>query len=149
MSTYNPGFNVQSWSIGNEATGRGGVSDLLCSCTGMLATLTSQNRGPRSLKPKSLTTANGSTIDESKNRTSSNVYNGHLNLLDSATKYKDAKFFVIKSYSEDNVHRSIKYSIWASTPSGNKKLDAAYRDAKEKERDTPIFLLFSVIYFKP
>ena len=133
--------------MGKEANGRGGTGDLLCSCTGMLATLTAQNRGPRALKPKSLTTENGSSIDESKNGTSSDVYNRYLNPLDFATTYKDAKFFVIKSYSEDNVHKSIKYSIWASTPSGNKKLDAAYRDAKGKDWDIPIFLLFSVIYF--
>ena len=65
--------------------------------------------------------------------------------MDFATDYKDAKFFVIKSYSEDNVHKSIKYGVWASTPNGNKKLDAAYREAKENHGTCPIFLLFSVI----
>ncbi|KAK8661313.1 hypothetical protein V6N13_052207 [Hibiscus sabdariffa] len=58
--------------------------------------------------------------------------------------YSDAKFFVIKSYSEDDVHKSMKYNVWASTPNGNKKLDAAYREANEKLDDCPIFLLFSV-----
>ncbi|KAL7221982.1 hypothetical protein ACSBR1_023833 [Camellia fascicularis] len=58
------------------------------------------------------------------------------------TEYKDAKF-IIKSYSEDNVHKSIKYGIWASTPNGNRKLDAAYREAKEKNT-CPVFLFFSV-----
>ncbi|KAK3145830.1 hypothetical protein QOZ80_3BG0258110 [Eleusine coracana subsp. coracana] len=58
--------------------------------------------------------------------------------------YSDAKFFIIKSYSEDDVHKSIKYNVWASTPSGNKKLDAAYLEAKEKSSDCPVFLLFSV-----
>ncbi|XVF06223.1 hypothetical protein REPUB_Repub06bG0029000 [Reevesia pubescens] len=58
--------------------------------------------------------------------------------------YSDAKFFVIKSYSEDDVHKSIKYNVWASTPNGNKKLDEAYREAKEKPDVCPIFLLFSV-----
>lgn len=56
--------------------------------------------------------------------------------------YSDAKFFVIKSYSEDDVHKSIKYSTWSSTSSGNKKLDAAYNHAKEN--GCPVFLLFSV-----
>uniref|UniRef100_A0A803PHS6 YTH domain-containing family protein n=1 Tax=Cannabis sativa TaxID=3483 RepID=A0A803PHS6_CANSA len=143
VSNYRPGSNGQTWSVSKEAK-EGGKHDLLCSCTGMLATQTAQNRGPRALKKKSLTAGNGSIINESKNGTSPNVYNGNLNLLDSSIKYRDAKFFVIKSYSEDNVHRSIKYSVWASTPSGNKKLDAAYRDTKEKEQDIPIFLLFSV-----
>ncbi|CAL4919061.1 unnamed protein product [Urochloa decumbens] len=58
--------------------------------------------------------------------------------------YKDAKFFVIKSYSEDDVHKSIKYNVWASTPNGNKKLDAGYREAQEKSNDCPVFLFFSV-----
>jgi len=58
--------------------------------------------------------------------------------------YSDAKFFIIKSYSEDDVHKSIKYNVWASTPNGNKKLDAAYQDAQQKSGSCPIFLFFSV-----
>lgn len=53
-----------------------------------------------------------------------------------------ARFFVIKSYSEDDIHRSIKYEIWCSTEHGNKRLDAAYR---EREREGgAVFLFFSV-----
>uniref|UniRef100_M4CBA5 Major facilitator superfamily (MFS) profile domain-containing protein n=1 Tax=Brassica campestris TaxID=3711 RepID=M4CBA5_BRACM len=64
---------------------------------------------------------------------------------DFVTDYNDAKLFIIKSYSEDNVHKSIKYNVWTSTSNGNKKLDAAYREAKdEKEQPCPVFLLFSV-----
>ncbi|KAF8732180.1 hypothetical protein HU200_016152 [Digitaria exilis] len=66
------------------------------------------------------------------------------NRADFAETYSDAKFFIIKSYSEDDVHKSIKYNVWASTPNGNKKLDAAYQDAKEKSSESPVFLLFSV-----
>ncbi|KAL9240202.1 hypothetical protein vseg_014448 [Gypsophila vaccaria] len=58
--------------------------------------------------------------------------------------FKDARFFVIKSYSEDDIHKSIKYSVWASTPNGNKKLDAAYQEAIGKPDGCPVFLLFSV-----
>ncbi|KAK8477925.1 hypothetical protein V6N11_014336 [Hibiscus sabdariffa] len=58
--------------------------------------------------------------------------------------YLDAKFFVIKSYSEDDVHKSIKYNVWASTSTGNKKLDAAFHEVKEKPDSCPVFLLFSV-----
>jgi hypothetical protein len=39
----------------------------------------------------------------------------------------DARFFVIKSYSEDDVHKSIKYGCWTSTAQGNARLDAAWR----------------------
>ena len=53
-----------------------------------------------------------------------------------------ARFFVIKSYSEDDIHRSIKYEIWCSTEHGNKRLDQAYREAV---RDAaPLYLFFSV-----
>lgn len=42
-----------------------------------------------------------------------------------------SQFFVIKSYSEDDVFRSIKYNVWCSTDHGNRKLDAAYKAAGE------------------
>jgi len=54
---------------------------------------------------------------------------------------KGARFFVIKSFSEDDIHRSIKYGIWCSTEYGNKRLDAAYR---EREGKGPVYLYFSV-----
>lgn len=53
----------------------------------------------------------------------------------------NARFFVIKSYAEDDIHRSIKYSIWTSTEHGNRRLDQAYREQKGKGH---IYLLFSV-----
>eukprot|EP00697_Spironema_sp_BW2_P011151 gnl/Spiro4/26748_TR13285_c0_g1_i1.p1 gnl/Spiro4/26748_TR13285_c0_g1~~gnl/Spiro4/26748_TR13285_c0_g1_i1.p1 ORF type:complete len:474 (+),score=68.21 gnl/Spiro4/26748_TR13285_c0_g1_i1:58-1479(+) len=52
-----------------------------------------------------------------------------------------ARFFVIKSYSEDDVHKAIKYGVWASTESGNRRLDVAFRESSE---NGPIFLFFSV-----
>merc|ERR1719477_276147 len=54
---------------------------------------------------------------------------------------KNARFFVVKSYSEDDIHRSIKYEIWCSTEHGNKRLDAAFR---ERNGQGPIYLFFSV-----
>lgn len=54
---------------------------------------------------------------------------------------KNSRFFVIKSYSEDDIHRSIKYEIWCSTEHGNKRLDAAFR---EREGKGPVYLFFSV-----
>lgn len=52
-----------------------------------------------------------------------------------------ARFFVIKSFSEDDIHRSIKYSIWCSTEYGNKRLDAAF---KERDNKGQVYLFFSV-----
>ncbi|XP_020113836.1 uncharacterized protein LOC109727994 [Ananas comosus] len=67
---------------------------------------------------------------------------------DFPVEYPYAKFFIIKSYSEDDVHKSIKYNVWSSTPNGNKKLDAAYEDAQRlsalKGVNCPVFLFFSV-----
>ncbi|XP_077365723.1 YTH domain-containing family protein 3 [Festucalex cinctus] len=54
---------------------------------------------------------------------------------------KNGRVFIIKSYSEDDIHRSIKYSIWCSTEHGNKRLDGAYRSLGGKG---PLYLLFSV-----
>lgn len=56
---------------------------------------------------------------------------------------RDARFFVIKSYSEDDIHRSIKYEIWCSTEHGNKRLDTAYRE-RTKDGQGVVYLFFSV-----
>jgi len=110
---------------------------------GSLEFLNEQNRGPRAAKPKKQDTEN-SSVDDKSERTAPLVESELYNRLDFATEYKDAIFFVIKSYTEDHVHRSIKYNVWASTASGNRKLDSAYREAKQKEDHCPIFLFFSV-----
>ncbi|XP_022226171.2 YTH domain-containing family protein isoform X2 [Drosophila obscura] len=68
-----------------------------------------------------------------------NNYNPKLMDLNKATT---ARFFVIKSYSEDDIHRSIKYEIWCSTDHGNKRLDDAFKE-RHKEGGN-ILLFFSV-----
>ncbi|KAL7411220.1 YT521-B-like domain-containing protein [Mrakia frigida] len=52
-----------------------------------------------------------------------------------------ARFFVIKSYTEDDVAKSLKFEIWSSTTFGNKRLDKAF---KESAAVMPIYLFFSV-----
>lgn len=54
---------------------------------------------------------------------------------------KHARYFVIKSYTEDDVHKSLKYNIWASTELGNQRLDKAFNESANKG---PIYLFFSV-----
>ena len=56
-------------------------------------------------------------------------------------RLKDVRFFIIKSYSEDDIHRSIKYSVWTSTEHGNRRLNDAF---KEQNKKGPMYLLFSV-----
>ncbi|KZT26615.1 YTH-domain-containing protein [Neolentinus lepideus HHB14362 ss-1] len=63
------------------------------------------------------------------------------NPVDFDTKPAFARFFVIKSYTEDDVHKSLKYEIWSSTDPGNKRLDKAF---KETAGRGPIYLFFSV-----
>ncbi|CAA0841571.1 evolutionarily conserved C-terminal region 2 [Striga hermonthica] len=115
------------------------------------------NRGPRakssSKNTKSFTPSalavKGQNIPltgaaDNENNLSSTPDREQYNKPDFPDSYSDAKFFVIKSYSEDDVHKSIKYNIWASTPNGNKKLDAAYNEAQQKPGGCPVFLFFSV-----
>lgn len=52
-----------------------------------------------------------------------------------------ARYFVIKSYTEDDVQKSLKYEIWSSTDPGNKRLDKAF---KETAGRGPLYLFFSV-----
>lgn len=153
-SGFNRGSNASFSSLGTNSQGwltldnskrrvRGSVA--LCSCNGTIDILNEQNRGPRASKPKSQITTDGTSADNNKhNTTTAMIRDESYNRPDFITEYKDAKFFIIKSYSEDNVHKSIKYGVWASTPNGNRKLDAAYREAKEKQDTCPVFLLFSV-----
>ena len=47
--------------------------------------------------------------------------------------------FIAKSFSEDDVHKAVKYGIWTSLPHNNAKL----ADAWDNELG-PIYLLFSV-----
>lgn len=85
------------------------------------------------------TTSEQNVLDltELKVYTNPNAYNPkELN-----TSPKAARFFVIKSYSEDDVHRSIKYNIWCSTEHGNRRLDSAYFKG---DSQVPVYLFFSV-----
>ncbi|KAG9044502.1 hypothetical protein FS837_008052 [Tulasnella sp. UAMH 9824] len=57
------------------------------------------------------------------------------------TKPASARYFVIKSYTEDEVFKSLKHEMWTSTEPGNKRLDKAF---KENNGHGPIYLFFSV-----
>ncbi|RLN28912.1 uncharacterized protein C2845_PM05G12630 [Panicum miliaceum] len=62
--------------------------------------------------------------------------------------YPYAKFFVIKSYNESDVHKSIKYGVWSTSSVGNRRLDTAFREAQAIAASSstlcPVFLFFSV-----
>ncbi|CAL9122064.1 unnamed protein product [Musa textilis] len=129
------------------------VRNKLNSC-GDLDLLNEQNRGPRTNGNKSISQSDiGSlkTLGDKNDGDSISVAiinKDEYNRPDFQTKYEHALFFVIKSYSEDDIHKSIKYSVWASTPNGNKRLDNAFQVAQEKMAEKgsncPVFLFFSV-----
>ncbi|XP_047072656.1 YTH domain-containing protein ECT4-like isoform X2 [Lolium rigidum] len=107
-------------------------------------------RGPRSNLIKTEQVTGAADVAAAKGQELPNgdaskaVVLDQYNKADFVETYSDAKFFVIKSYSEDDVHKSIKYNVWASTPNGNKKLNTAYQAAKDKSSNSPVFLFFSV-----
>ncbi|KAG6726215.1 hypothetical protein I3843_02G058500 [Carya illinoinensis] len=144
------GSSAYGQAVGGKIRSKIHVGRALNDAFGSPEALGEQNRGPR--------------INRSKSQLASKAYTGRAgdgnaqgNIIISIDQYNkdefpadyvDAKFFIIKSYSEDDVHKSIKYIVWSSTPHGNKKLDSAYEDAQRvaagKPRGCPIFLFFSV-----
>ncbi|MQM10627.1 hypothetical protein Taro_043521 [Colocasia esculenta] len=150
--TYN-GSNDFEPNMRGQAAMDGVTPVLINNGNGSMNMLGEQNRGPRtggskgtcaSLMVKSYTVKAGACNTQGN----ITIYPDQFNREDFPVNYPDAKFFVIKSYSEDDVHKSIKYNVWSSTPSGNKRLDSAYEDAQRisggDRRKCPVFLFFSV-----
>ncbi|CAI9779709.1 unnamed protein product [Fraxinus pennsylvanica] len=112
--------------------------------------LAEQNRGPRINKLKNQLAVKAYTTRAGDSDAQGNIiiYTDKYNKGDFLVDYTNAKFFVIKSYSEDDVHKSIKYNVWSSTPNGNRKLNSAYEDAQRiaaaDSKGCHIFLFFSV-----
>jgi hypothetical protein len=50
-----------------------------------------------------------------------------------------SQFFVIKSFSEEDVHKAIKYNVWTSTKSGNQTLNNAFKLAQENGGSVYLF----------
>ena len=38
------------------------------------------------------------------------------------------RFFVMKTFSEDDIHRSVKFSVWSGGEQTNRRLDAVMKD---------------------
>ncbi|XP_064974960.1 YTH domain-containing protein ECT2 isoform X2 [Musa acuminata AAA Group] len=137
-SKYNPrGRGNGFFGYGNEI--QDGFSEL--------------NRGPRAGRSKNQKAAGTAPVFDLKGQNLSSIGNENSSVTldreqyngdDFPDKHSDARFFVIKSYSEDDIHKSIKYNVWTSTPNGNKKLDGGYQEAQEKDGGCPVFLFYSV-----
>ena len=82
-------------------------------------------------------------------RTEMYIYSTYRNLIDINTKNSkipqevnnNCQFFVIKSFSEEDVHKSIKYGVWSSSKTGNITLSNAFNMTKEKGGN--VYLFFS------
>lgn len=154
LNYYNPKSAWQNWrTVDNKYTPKGRNNGFFS--YGNESNLNELSKGPRSKDSKNQLgfgsvklAVKGQDLSLKANNKEENVTvspdKEQYNKEDFPESYSDAKFFVIKSYSEDDVHKSIKYNVWASTPNGNKKLDAAYQEAQGKSDSCPIFLLFSV-----
>ncbi|RDX63582.1 YTH domain-containing family protein 2, partial [Mucuna pruriens] len=134
--------NTKNWVSTEKLKQRNKVND----------SLNEQNQGPRTANAKGALVSGGNSVRNSalggNANVTSKIRTDQYNIPDFPTKYDHAFFFVIKSYSEDDIHKSIKYNVWASTPNGNKRLDIAFQDAQkrmeEKGSKCPVFLFFSV-----
>ena len=154
LNYYNPKSSWQNWrAVDNKYTSKGRNNGFFS--YGNESNLNELSKGPRSKDLKSQLgfgsvklAVKGQDLSLKANNKEENptvvADKEQYNKEDFPETYSDAKFFVIKSYSEDDVHKSIKYNVWASTPNGNKKLDAAYQEAQGKSDGCPLFLLFSV-----
>lgn len=149
---YDSRFSGQWGYVDNKCKSGGRGNGFYCFPNVSLDGLSELNRGPRANRVKNIKSSIPAATKE--NNLSENGKSEHSNFMvpdkDQCNKehfpveYSDAKFFVIKSYSEDDLHKSVKYNVWASTPNGNKKLDSAYKEAQGRDAACPIFLFFSV-----
>ncbi|KAL6008693.1 hypothetical protein ACLOJK_021919, partial [Asimina triloba] len=148
------GSNAHGWASVDKLRPRMQFNGVMSSGNGSPDVLGEQNRGPRTNRSKNPWPSSISVKAYTTKAGTSNaqgnivIYADQYNREDFPVNYPNAKFFVIKSYSEDDVHKSIKYNVWSSTPSGNKRLDSAYEEAQRisggRPGTCPVFLFFSV-----
>ncbi|XP_040996711.1 YTH domain-containing protein ECT4 isoform X2 [Juglans microcarpa x Juglans regia] len=149
-SPVNLKANARGWGSSEKLKSRSKINGV-----SNIGLLSEHNQGPRTANAKGVLISGGNAAGSletdgngNSNSISSFIRMDQYNLPDFPTKYDHAFFFVIKSYSEDDIHKSIKYNVWSSTPNGNKRLDSAYQDAQERMVDKgskcPVLLFFSV-----
>ncbi|KAF9595111.1 hypothetical protein IFM89_037045 [Coptis chinensis] len=148
------GTNARGWPMVEKSRPRFQYSGIMNNGSGNSDFFSEQNRGPRTNKsrgqwmPSTSLEVNSANTGTTGGHGKIIIHADQYNKEDFAVSYSEGKFFVIKSYSEDDVHKSIKYNVWSSTPNGNKRLDSAYADAQRVAagypRGCPVFLFFSV-----
>ena len=58
-------------------------------------------------------------------------------------KLRRAKFFILRSTCDDDIHKAIKYGMWTSTYKNNVLLNDLFK--KYSRSGTPIYLIFTVV----
>lgn len=138
---------VSSRKTGNGGRGGGGTQNSRSQGQGS-GTLSGSGKGAGSRRAQPTSSSQGTSGGGSSKTSKSSSQSELVGKLKSdknpgelTINTSNARFFVIKSYAEDDIHRSIKYNIWTSTEHGNRRLDQAFREQKSKGG---IYLLFSV-----
>lgn len=82
--------------------------------------------------------------DKNQNSHNNDKYNPKNFLItDELEGARTSRFFIIKSYSIDDIIKSIRYNVWCSTEEGNKKLDKAFSEVLQAGNSS-VYLFFSV-----
>lgn len=148
---FEPRGNGRNWIAVDKGKPWGRGNGMVSNGNSSSDILNEQNRGPRTTRirnqriaPGAVRYVRGQSANGTAEPAGALADKDQYNRSDFAVNYDKAIFFIIKSYSEDDIHKSIKYSVWASTANGNKKLDAAYQEAQASSGYCPLFLFFSV-----
>jgi len=56
-----------------------------------------------------------------------------------------ARFYVLRSSNDDNIHKAIKYHVWSTTTNGKAVLSNAGKEDEKKGLTPEIYLIFSVV----
>ncbi|RUS83516.1 hypothetical protein EGW08_008695 [Elysia chlorotica] len=147
-SNYSSGSGASSGHNGSASGGSGNNANSSSNNSGSSATMNGGGGGGGHMSSGGSSSRDSQQAGGSANATASAAnpvldqlkYNNY-NPKEFNLNPKSARFFIIKSYSEDDIHRSIKYNIWCSTEHGNKRLDSAFR---EREGKGPVYLIYSV-----
>jgi hypothetical protein len=101
------------------------------------ATLTNgSTAAPTTTTPHRASALNNELIDAKYNARDF-MYNGE------AEGKADSRFFIIKSYSKEDVMHAIHHNVWCSTETGNARLDQAFGQ-KHTNPHVSVYLFFSV-----
>lgn len=63
----------------------------------------------------------------------------------SEVSMENSRFFIIRSSTHDDIHKSMKYGVWTSTYHNNVKLNSAFNEISEANNGGRVFLIFRTV----